>query len=76
MAPSDENIEMITKEFGITVEELKEVMEARGEEGAVKVKDMGGVTEFVKMLGSNERIGLEEDELELRRMVKGRISCT
>jgi len=71
MAPSDENIEMITKEFGITVEELKEVMEARGEEGAVKVKDMGGVTEFVKKLGSNERIGLEEDELELRRMVFG-----
>ena len=68
---STEDIEMRNQEFGLTVEKVKEVMEARGEEGAMKVKELGGVAEFVKKLKSDARNGLTGEELELRSVVFG-----
>jgi Ca2+ transporting ATPase len=68
---STEDVEMVNQEFCLTVEELKEIMEARGEEGAMKVKEMGGVAGLVRKLRSDERSGLTGEELELRREVFG-----
>ena len=68
---STEDVEMVNQEFCLTVEELKEVMEARGEKGAMKVKEMGGVAGFVRKLRSDERSGLTGEDLELRREVFG-----
>ena len=68
---STEDVEMVNQEFCLTVEELKEVMEARGEEGAMKVKEMGGVAGFVRKLRSDERSGLTGEDFELRREVFG-----
>ena len=64
---STEDVEMRNQGFCLTVEELKEVMEARGEEGAMKVKEMGGVAGFVRKL----RSGLTGEDLGLRRKVFG-----
>ncbi len=60
--------------FGVTLKQLRELMEHRGLDGVRKVNDLGGVHELCKKLKTSEKRGLDgqrRDDLERRRDVFG-----
>ncbi|CAG5130828.1 unnamed protein product, partial [Candidula unifasciata] len=58
--------------FGITVEELRNLMEHRAQEGLDLVNNKyGGVHELCKLLKTSATTGLDESDLDLRRKVFG-----
>jgi len=59
--------------YGVTLKQLRELMEARGLEGVQKVAEYGGVHDIAKKLNSSEASGLsgEASDLEHRRDVFG-----
>ncbi|XP_059099644.1 plasma membrane calcium-transporting ATPase 2-like isoform X3 [Tigriopus californicus] len=63
----------MASQYGITVKELRDLMELRGEEGVEKVKSYGGAKEICKKLKTSEVSGLSGDkgDLERRRDVFG-----
>ena len=67
----EESIETDQRDFGLTLLELMEIMQARGEEGRSKIDKVGGVEGVLHKLRSNQRTGLRDAELELRREVFG-----
>ena len=59
--------------YGVTLKQLRELMENRGLEGVQKVQDFGGVHEIARKLNTSEASGLsgEKSELENRQDVYG-----
>jgi len=59
--------------YGVTLKQLRELMEARGLEGVQKVSEYGGVHDIAKKLNTSEAQGLsgENSDLEHRRDVFG-----
>jgi Ca2+ transporting ATPase len=47
----------MTSQFGLTVKELRELMEFRGHEGVDKVAELGGVHEICSKLKTSEAEG-------------------
>jgi Ca2+ transporting ATPase len=45
-------------QFGITIKEIRELMELRGNEAQEKVAEMGGVQEVCKLLGTSPTEGI------------------
>ena len=43
--------------YGITLKQLRELMEFRGREGVEKIKEYGGVHEIAKKLQTSEKSG-------------------
>ena len=58
---------------GVTLKQLRELMEHRGLEGVGKVTDLGGNTEIARKLNTSPSAGLNGDssDLEHRRDVFG-----
>eukprot|EP00095_Tigriopus_kingsejongensis_P004686 maker-scaffold1243_size53534-snap-gene-0.3 protein:Tk04686 transcript:maker-scaffold1243_size53534-snap-gene-0.3-mRNA-1 annotation:"plasma membrane calcium-transporting atpase 2 isoform x2" len=63
----------MSSQYGITVKELRDLMELRGPEGVDKVKTYGGAKEICKKLKSSDSTGISGDsgDLERRRDVFG-----
>merc|ERR1712013_435999 len=59
--------------YGVTLKQLRELMESRGAEGVQKVQDFGGVHEIARKLNTSEASGLsgEKSDLEHRQDVFG-----
>ena len=59
--------------FGVTLKQLRELMEHRGPEGVDKITELGGIHEVCKKLKTTEKQGLTggKDDLERRRDVFG-----
>ena len=59
--------------YGVTLKQLRELMEHRGLEGVAKVSDLGGNTEIARKLNTSPSAGLNGDssDLEHRRDVFG-----
>eukprot|EP00090_Calanus_glacialis_P005343 TRINITY_DN1414_c0_g1_i2.p1 TRINITY_DN1414_c0_g1~~TRINITY_DN1414_c0_g1_i2.p1 ORF type:complete len:1169 (-),score=188.50 TRINITY_DN1414_c0_g1_i2:1887-5393(-) len=59
--------------YGVTLKQLRELMENRGAEGVQKVQDFGGVHEIARKLNTSEASGLsgEKSDLEHRQDVFG-----
>merc|ERR1719410_1515821 len=59
--------------YGVTLKQLRELMEHRGLEGVAKVTDLGGNTEIARKLNTSPSAGLNGDssDLEHRRDVFG-----
>jgi len=59
--------------YGVTLKQLRELMEYRGPEGVAKVNEYGGVHEIASKLKSSETTGLtgEKSDVEHRRDVFG-----
>ncbi len=47
----------MASQFGITLKQLRDLMELRGAEGVDKVKELGGVHELCKKLRTTEKNG-------------------
>ena len=47
----------MASQFGISLKQLRELMELRGAEGVDKVKELGGIHEFCKKLRTTEKNG-------------------
>ncbi|CAL8077870.1 unnamed protein product [Orchesella dallaii] len=60
-------------QFGISLFELRELMEVRGQEGLEKVQESGGIQEICRKLNSSPITGLggSKGELDVRRQVFG-----
>ncbi|KAI5692756.1 hypothetical protein M8J75_000261 [Diaphorina citri] len=60
-------------QYGITLRQLRELMEVRGREGIAKINEYGGVPEICKKLytSPNEGLGGSQTDLEHRREVFG-----
>ena len=59
--------------YGVTLKQLRELMEHRGLEGVAKMADLGGSTEIARKLNTSPSAGLNGDssDLEHRRDVFG-----
>ena len=59
--------------YGVTLKQLRELMEYRGTEGVQKIEDLGGSNEVVRKLNTSASAGLSGDrsDLEHRRDVFG-----
>ena len=59
--------------YGVTLKQLRELMENRGPEGVQKVQEFGGVHEIARKLNTSEAAGLsgEKGDLEHRQDVFG-----
>ena len=59
--------------YGVTLKQLRELMEHRGTEGIQKIEDLGGSTEVARKLNTSVSAGLSGDRLDLehRRDVFG-----
>ena len=59
--------------YGVTLKQLRELMEHRGVEGIQKIEDLGGGTEVARKLNTSASAGLNGDrsDLEHRRDVFG-----
>ena len=55
--------------YGVSLKQLRELMESRGAEGVQKVQDFGGVHEIARKLNTSEASGLsgEKSDLEHRQ---------
>ncbi len=56
-ALSDDDGSVMASQFGVTLKQLRELMEHRGAEGADKIKELGGVHELCKKLRTTEKTG-------------------
>ena len=54
--------------YGITLKQLRELMEFRGREGVEKIKEYGGVHEIAKKLQTSEKSG-ESRSSDFRQIV-------
>ena len=72
-AVSISDIHIIMIKFGIKLVELRNLMEERGDELTERLKQMGGMSDIVRKLGSNASSGLTgaKEEIEERRDVFG-----
>lgn len=63
----------LPSQFGISLKELRELMEARGSEAIEKIQGMGGASELCKKLNSSPINGVSGSkvDLDLRRQVYG-----
>lgn len=59
--------------YGVTLKQLRELMEHRGAEGVQKIEDLGGTGELARKLNTSVSAGLGGDrsDLEHRRDVFG-----
>ena len=59
--------------YGVTLKQLRELMEHRGLEGVAKMAELGGSTEIARKLNTSPTAGLNGDgsDLEHRRDVFG-----
>jgi len=53
-------------QYGITLKQLRELMEARGREGIVKVQDYGGVQDICKKLYTSHNEGDYKEYIRIK----------
>ena len=62
-----------SSKYGVTLKQLRELMEHRGAEGIQKIANLGGSAEIARKLNTSAKSGLNDDleDLEHRRDVFG-----
>ena len=61
---------MASEHFGVSLKQLRELMEFRGAEGIQKLNEIGGLQELLNALNTSEEIGKATQSSKIRKKVQ------
>ena len=61
---------MASEHFGVSLKQLRELMEFRGAEGIQKLNEIGGLQELLNALNTSEEIGKAIQSSKIRKKVQ------